>query len=243
MVLRIIICDSSRDDLYNIEQTIRKTIEASGYDAKIALTTGIPEKVIEYLAVEQGISLYMLDVQYSKHMFDGIEIAKQIRNHDRDSYIVFITSCAHSIQIVMKGLIRPAGFFIKPVETGDIEILLGDIYRDFLNIEGVGSYIFNVNIGSTIYRIEYDQILYFEAFQKKVYIHTSNQRIGYYDSLSSLESRLGEQFIRCHKSYIINKDKVLRIDFSDNRIVMENGAEIDISRTYKHGIKENLKAM
>ena len=88
-------------------------------------------------------------------------------------------------------------------------------------------------MGPDIYKIEYDQIMYVESFQKKIYIWTKNQRIGYYDKLSSLEEKLGEGFFRCHRSYIVNLNNISKVNFPDMVIEMKNKAKIPISRAQK----------
>ena len=67
-----------------------------------------------------------------------------------------------------------------------MQLYIGCIYRDYLNVTQKKN-VLHINVGPDIYKIEYDQIMYVESFQKKIYIWTKNQRIGYYDKLSSLE--------------------------------------------------------
>ena len=54
------------------------------------------------------------------------------------------------------------------------------------------------------------------------------------DTLSSWEEKLNSfQFIRVHKSYLVNLSKVLKV--SGNQITLENNAAIPIGRAYKDG--------
>lgn len=242
-MLKVVLCDDNEVYAKLLQSLIRNTADKNGYNLRIVITTSSPKEVLEYLSKEEGVSLYILETVYHPPEMDGVELAKGIRAKDRDSYIVFCTAHSEYIYKVMTGLIRPAGFLIKQKDSNEIEnfeIVIGDVYRDYLNFYNINEAVLNINIGAEIYRIEYDQIVYLEAFQKKVYVHTSNQRIGYYDSLASLEEKLGDKFLRCHKSYIVNRDKVDRVCFSDMKIRMVNGAEIDISRTFKSLLKEKL---
>ena len=51
--------------------------------------------------------------------------------------------------------------------------------------------------------------------------------------LKNMEEQLDERFIRCHKSFIINKDKVKEIDKKANTVTMSNGSVCPVSKTGK----------
>ncbi|WP_010250278.1 LytR/AlgR family response regulator transcription factor [Acetivibrio cellulolyticus] len=245
-MLKVVLCDEDNIYIQLLKKLIMEIAIRNNYNIEIAVMASSPQDVLEYLDKENEISIYILETVYSLSEEDGIELAKAVREKDRDSYIVFCTAHTEYIYKVMTGLIKPSGFLIKQGEAVKIEELkhvMGDIYRDYLNFFAENEAVLNINIGTEIYRIDYNQILYLESYQKKIYVHTENQRIGYYDSLSSLEEKLGENFIRCHKSYIINADKMSRISFSDMKIEMINGTEIDISRTFKGILKDKLKCL
>lgn len=239
-MVKVVLCDSSTSYMEKVKKQIQKIIDKTGYNMKITLLTTKLKQVIDYLEVDDGVSIYIIDVDYEDNHLIGIKLAKKIRQKNRNAYIVFNTMRTDSVYNVMTGLIRPSGFFKKPIKIDDLQILMGDIYRDYLNLQGENEDIFHINIGSNIYHIEYKRILYFEAYQKKVYIHTLNQRIGYYDSLSELVKKLNNQFVRCHRSYLVNVDNIKRVSFNDMVLEMKNGGEIDISRTYKNLLKERL---
>lgn len=242
-MLKVVLCDDNAVYLQLMKKLIKNIVNKNRHNMEIVIATSSPREVLEYLSKEEGITLFMLETVFSPTEMDGIELAKGIRVKDRDSYIVFCTTHSEYIYKVMAGMIRPAGFLIKKQDSDEIEnfeVVVGDVYRDYLNFYGDSEAVLNINIGAEIYRVDYEDIVYLEAFQKKVYVHTSNQRIGYYDSLSALEEKLGEKFVRCHKSYIVNRDKVVKVCFSDMKITMTNGAEVDISRTYKSAIKEKI---
>ncbi|GMQ55956.1 LytTR family DNA-binding domain-containing protein [Vallitalea sediminicola] len=239
-MVKVVLCDSSILYMERLKKQIQNIIDQTGYNMKISLLTTKIKQVLDYLELDDGISIYIIDVDYNNNHLVGIKLAKQIREKDRNAYIVFNTKRTDSVYNVMTGLIRPSGFFKKPMIQDDMQILIGDIYRDYLNLQGENDDVFHVNVGSSIYHLEYRRILYFEAFQKKVYIHTPNQRIGYYDSLSELVKRLNDQFIRCHRSYLVNVDNIKKVFFTEMILEMKNGGKIDISRTYKNTLKKRL---
>ncbi len=238
-MLRIVICDESREYIAQLAQITEKIIKKNEYNAEIALVATDPSKVLDVIAASPEDFFFVLtDAVFNGSDLSGSELGREIRKINRDCHIVYVTSHQEIIQNILNSMARPSGFYVKPIDEQDLEILTADIYRDYMNIAGKDEAFFYLNIGASMYRIPFDSILYFEAYDKKIYIHTINQRIGFYDSLANLEGRLGKEFIRCHKSYIINKSKINSLSFSDMTISMENGASISISRTYKNLIRE-----
>ena len=80
-------------------------------------------------------------------------------------------------------------------------------------------------------RIPYSDILYFENFGDyvKVITHDGNHII--HGSMKSINSRIQHpRFLKVHRSYIINLDKI--VDIEDSTIVIEKSV-IPISRAYR----------
>lgn len=86
--------------------------------------------------------------------------------------------------------------------------------------------------------IPYRDILYFEACEKKIFLRMKNQEVCFYGTLSKLEAQLPGDFIRCHKSYIINCLHIAGIRWSDQVIYMGENITIPLSRTYKNRFRE-----
>ena len=99
----------------------------------------------------------------------------------------------------------------------------------------------SVTTGAAVYKVSYDEIIYIEALNKKINIYTDKQRISCYNSLSALADELGNGFLRCHNSYIINKEKVKNIFMTEQYIEMKNGSTVSMSRTYKAEVKKLLQ--
>lgn len=55
---------------------------------------------------------------------------------------------------------------------------------------------------------------------------------------SKFSRGIREQFIRCHRGFLVNQKKIERVIFSKNLILLADGYEIPVSRTYKSILKE-----
>ncbi|MDB4584429.1 LytTR family DNA-binding domain-containing protein [Draconibacterium sp.] len=90
-------------------------------------------------------------------------------------------------------------------------------------------------------RIEYTDILYFEGLKDyiKLHLETENKPVVFYATMKSVEAKLpNERFMRVHRSYIVNLEKVKTIE--RYRIIF--GKErVPISEQHKEAFDEFVK--
>lgn len=71
-----------------------------------------------------------------------------------------------------------------------------------------------------------------------VILHSYNRQLEFYSKMKDVEKLLDEMFYRCHNSYIVNKDKIKKIDIKKRIAFMNNDEECFIST---RAIKELIK--
>ncbi len=98
--------------------------------------------------------------------------------------------------------------------------------------------------GSKIKIIPVHEVLYLEAADDYVKIHTKD---GYFlknKTMNHFEQVLdGQQFVRCHRSYIVNVQQITRIDpyEKDSHVaVLRSGVKVPVSRSGYGKLKEVL---
>ncbi len=93
--------------------------------------------------------------------------------------------------------------------------------------------------------IRYDEVLYLESVDDKVFVYTPDNVLRIDGSLSSfLIDASDECFFRCSKSTVININRVTSLkSLSSNRIdaIMEGGEHIIISRRYASEFRKLLR--
>jgi DNA-binding LytR/AlgR family response regulator len=95
-----------------------------------------------------------------------------------------------------------------------------------------------LKIGKTIFRFSFQNILFCEAQQNYTRIVTTDQDVRIYQALSQIEEQLPTaQFLRTHRSFIVNKNKVSKID--GNRIFIGKH-EIAIGANHRELFLEKL---
>ncbi|MBV8253392.1 MAG: LytTR family transcriptional regulator DNA-binding domain-containing protein [Chitinophaga sp.] len=102
-----------------------------------------------------------------------------------------------------------------------------------------------VKSGNKIQLVQIDEVLFFEAKDKYVAMHTTNGEKLIEYSLSYLESRLPAGFVRVHRGFIVNKCRIYEIQkyFKGTFIiVMQDTKRTKIKSAYSYYevIKEKL---
>ncbi len=85
-----------------------------------------------------------------------------------------------------------------------------------------------IKVGGRIVRITPSDIDYIESDRRKVRIYANGESIEAYESLSGLAARLPSSFYQCHKSFLVNMDKIA--EFRGEGVTLTSGATVPISQ-------------
>lgn len=103
-----------------------------------------------------------------------------------------------------------------------------------------GKYIF-VSKAKKQIKVVYEQIIYVESFKDYIKIHLQGEDpLMIKESISSFEQRIDERFIRLHRSYIVNSEKITAYTKNDVEI---GRLEIPIGNNYKDNLLPFLKSI
>ena len=86
-------------------------------------------------------------------------------------------------------------------------------------------------------KIRFENILYIESQKDYISIHLEKNEYSIKFSISSFREQLDDRFIRIHRSYIVNRDKITAFTKHDVEI---GEIEIPIGESYKQQFRESL---
>lgn len=166
------------------------------------------------------------------------EVSKLVeRAQQQHMSFFFVVSSFDADEFEEYKLLKPAGYFIKAIVPElcymDIEQELFNVSTSHLKTKKLEELF--VKNGKDYTRISSDEILWIQASGNYIEIFTSNDksyllRVG----LKDIEGRLpDEQFIRVHKSYIVNKKHILK--FNSSSLKTQQG-EVPIARSYFNAV-------
>ena len=96
-----------------------------------------------------------------------------------------------------------------------------------------------VAVNEAVYNFDETALLYMESLKDHIIWHYGDESVESIDTLKRLEQELSEDFIRIHKSYIVNKRKVSRIQRCS--VTMANGDNIPIPYKKYVEVREKLQ--
>lgn len=91
--------------------------------------------------------------------------------------------------------------------------------------------------------INVEQVLYIEASSVYAVLHLKDKVVLYRAALNLLDQQLPSNFIRVHRSYIVNKDYLKKVKYLNNStylITIENDDAIISSRNYRDIISKSF---
>ena len=84
------------------------------------------------------------------------------------------------------------------------------------------------------------EILYIKREGMKIVFHTESRDYDAYSSFNKIQFNLPNNFVRCHKSYISNINKIKDVEPVTNTITFNDGFTCDIGPKYKKSLMEVL---
>ncbi len=154
---------------------------------------------------------------------NGLELAKRLRERGDESKIIFIT--AHQQYAIDAYDVQAYHYLLKPVDTKKLEAV---ILKLCSVLREESEHAITIRQGTMVRRVPFEQILYLEVINRKIYLHKNQETIPFYGKLSEVEPMLPDTFFRCHRSYIVNFDHVQH--YKKEVIQLDNGYILPLSR-------------
>lgn len=94
--------------------------------------------------------------------------------------------------------------------------------------------------GNSLYRFDLNQIRYLESMNKELHIVLQNSSCTLRYSINQAEELLKHhQFLRTHKSFLVNANCIFRIDSS--QVILDDGCSLPLSRYRVQKVKEQFQ--
>lgn len=172
-----------------------------------------------------------------------VRLAREARQACGTADLLMVVDEGISPMACIRPGIMPSGLLQRPFQSD----LVRDAVEDFV------AYVLRRLGGDTgeslviegregIMCIPYSDIICLEAREKRINARTRRDEYAFYDTLGHLEEILPDGFMRCHRGFIVSLSHIRRLSLTQGRVVMDDGAEIPVSRSYRSALKERLRA-
>ncbi len=168
--------------------------------------------------------LFLIDIQMGK--LTGIDIAKRLRNIGFTGSIIFLTAFR---DYVFEGYeVHALNYLLKPVKPEALAVCLDEILTE----KTQKNYTYT-NKGKVV-SFPFSDILAFSSRLHYVDILTVNGSYEQLITLNKIEETLPKEFIRTHRSFIVNMKHIRKI--TGETIELSNKMTVKIAKTYKRDV-------
>jgi two-component system response regulator LytT len=232
-----------------VAKDISVCLEKIGYEVLASFSKG--EKALTFLE-ENTPDLVLMDIMLAGNI-SGIDASARIKK-DYDIPVVFLTAYADEKTIERAKITEPYGYVIKPFKEIDlrtsIEMALYKFKKEKEKFAGVESSSFKnapisseyiyVKSNSKLVKVQNSNIIFVEALKDYVIIHTEKERFTIHSTMKDIEKKLPVKiFMRVHRSFILNLNKINSIDSSI--VIIENSdKKIPIGGSYRESLFKRL---
>lgn len=143
----------------------------------------------------------------------------------------------------LKPSIMAAALLLRPYDDNQLHQSVKEVFQYAFEekcVEEQEEDCFIIDSNGDRIRIIYSSIVYFEARERKIFVLAGVKEYGFYSTMENLEKVLPNQFVRCHRSFIFNMNRVQELKLTQNIIVMDDGSIVPLSRGYRNVIKEKM---
>lgn len=189
---------------------------------------------------KEPVDLIFLDIDMPR--LSGLDLANQIRRLAPDMAIVFAT--AYDDHAIKAFELDAMDYILKPYDENRIKIAVEKVKeRRKRPLEKKPFHKLAIWQGDRVMMIPIGDILYVELVDGEVLVVTQDKQYKINETLSSLEDKLsGAHFLRTHRAYIVNLDKIVEVSPYFNHTLMLKlegcSAEIPVSRSNVKVFKE-----
>lgn len=220
-MMRVAVCDADGHILEQIRERVNHFWGITQCDGYLD-----PHDLIRLLECDQRYELVIMSIEWDG-TDRGIEAGQQIGWLSPETKVIYMTERPMDyVQQIFLQVINLNGILIKPI---DEKILINYLEKNLEQEQANLKDSLVIKKKGRMKPIHFDDILYMESSGHVVRIKVKQDSHYCYGRLEDFLGQLPENFIQCHKSYIVNMNGIMEI--KGNQILMEDELMIPISKS------------
>ena len=157
--------------------------------------------------------LLFLDIEVGEQ--NGLSLAKTLREQEKKTVIIYVSS--HDKYMKNSFGLNIYGYILKQEMSNELPILLKSAINHLTSVKSI-----TLQTDNGIESFNLQNIMYFEYYERKVYLYTSKEKVCIHiSSLSKIKERLNSDFIAPNANFVINMHFIQKISKS-GQITLEN---------------------
>jgi DNA-binding LytR/AlgR family response regulator len=236
--LRCVIIDDNEINRLTLEHFVEMT-------ADLELAASLPDAVqgLNFLRSEEQVDILLLDIEMP-HL-SGLDLIRLLPEPSPE--VILVTT--HRDFAVDAYSLKVTDYLVKPVDYGRFSqaIALATERRasggnkpptpPYTN--GSADTDIYVKVNNRMLRVDFNEVLYIEALSTYSVLVTASQKHIVYLTLKAISERLPlAHFVRVHRSYIVNTQ---RIDAIEDNTLQIGPYEVPVGRSYQEEFYRSLR--
>lgn len=231
---KVIIVEDDAEQLGYIASLVDQSPHAASFD--VTMLQSIAE--LDRYLMEDSADIVLMDIVLDGRAGNGcgpengIEAVSRHAARLDASQVIYLTGYVDFCESAYDT--QHVGFLVKPITQSRLDKALDRAVKNL----SMDSRRISVCSNGSVTVIPSGKIRFIESNRRKAKIHIDGGEMETYESLESLSSQLPCAFIRCHKGFIVNMDRIERLDGSDIRLA--TGEVIPISQRRRAAVRNAL---
>lgn len=191
----------------------------------------------------QVLREHCVDILFMDIQMPGISGLDLVRSLKERPAIIFTT--AYPNYAIDGYDVDAVDYLLKPISIDRFLRAVNKVYERTTNVEqetrqtGSNKTFFFIKSNTDLVKIEYDSILYIEGLENYVRIHCDNRNVISFSTMKNMEDILAQHgFLRIHRSYIINLNRVTSVQSHSFKI---GSTELAVGKSYRKAVAEVLR--
>ena len=201
------------------------------------------EEIIEKIPLTNFVPIYFLDIEIKGEERKGLQVAQEIRKHDTQGIIVFVTTHANFAPISYQYMVSALTFIDKGLPNDERNQLMTQclLHYQALNQTKMPTDDFIIENRHTTVRVPFETVVYIMTDgPHRLTLVTTNRNIHFYGTLKEIE-KIDDRLLRCHQSYLVNTEQISAYDAARKNIVLKNKETIPVSRRMGKTVRQLVK--
>ena len=224
-------------------RVLKRIVEGVSAEITTVAVSSLEEAREALAQKHQTFQAFLLDINLNvedETDESGIVLAKEIRRHKQYAFtpIVMITSIAN-LELQAYRELHCYQYIVKPYQQQEVVKLIHKLL--FQTGESIDASIVVKKDGIN-YKLLCKDIVYIQAIPRGVSIRLAREEMKVpYVSIKQLMEKLPtDQFVQCHRMYVVNQDYIEYVDIVNGVIKLQNKEQVEIGVTYKNEVRSRL---
>lgn len=180
--------------------------------------------------------LVFLDI--SMPVMNGMQVAKQLNQTEQQPHIIFTT--AYDEYALQAFDVNAQDYLLKPIRQERLTKALQKLLRQLTSNK---TRYLTIRERETVRRVAISDVLFLHSDQKYTEVHLANELLLSSESLKDLEQRFVDDFIRIHRSTLVNRQHLIGIEQDDSgclALIQGSKSKPEISRRHQPDVRQFL---